>query len=556
MVRVQGVAVRAVLIAGAWTGALHAQAQMLEASGPMPGAAFGRAVAVLGDVNGDGRGDILVAAPFDATPEVSSSDGGYAGSVHLLSGLDGSELWLAQGEEASELFGWAIAAAGDVDGDGIPDALIGAPNHDNFRGRVLVCSGDTGAVLLELFGNSAGDHFGGALAPAGDVDADGHADFAVGAWNAGDSLPSQGILRIISGAEGALLLEVLGTHAFDHFGSALAATGDVDLDGVPDLLVGAEQMDLDSETDDVGGAVMISVQGGAALWTLLGEQFDEGFGHTLAGPGDVSGDGAPDALIGVPFSNDFGTNGGKAFLVTGAHGVLVQELDPPTFYGEYGIALCGVGDSDEDGVLDVAVGSDLGGEPLGLGPGRVYVHSGADGTLLSDFDGSSELGGFGWGLASSDLDADGVMDLVVGAPWAGGSPVGPGQVQVFSGDLWVTLGLGTPGSGGTPQFLVAGEPVVGTPVSFTLSDAQPGAPAILIIGASALMAPFKGGTLVPNPDLLAPLVVVGTGGSVSMGGTWAPGPASGMQLFFQWWVADAGADHGWAASAGVQLTVP
>ena len=95
-----------------------------------------------------------------------------------------------------------------------------------------------------------------------------------------------------------------------------------------------------------------------------------------------------------------------------------------------------------------------------------------------------------------------------------------------------------------------------SPVDFTLADAHPGAPAILIVGASALMAPFKGGTLVPNPDLLAPVVMVGAGGSVSLAGTWAAGAPSGMQLFFQWWVADAAAAHGWAATAGVQLTVP
>jgi len=186
----------------------------------------------------------------------------------------------------------------------------------------------------------------------------------------------------------------------------------------------------------------------------------------------------------------------------------------------------------------------------------VFVQSGADGELLSEFDGTAVLDGFGFGLASSDLDADGVVDLVVGAPWEGGTPVGPGHVRVYSGDLWVTLGLGTPGSGGTPQFLVEGEPEVGSPVAFTLADAQPGASAILIVGASALMAPFKGGTLVPNPDLLAPVVKVGAGGSVSLAGAWAAGPPPGMQLFFQWWVADAGAAHGWAATAGVQLTVP
>jgi FG-GAP repeat len=560
MLGLHGVALRVVLFGGTCAAALSAQALMLEEPGPAPFSAYGLALAVIGDVDGDGRAEILVAAPFDSTPEITGTptDGGYAGSVHLISGVDGEPVWSAEGVESSELFGWSVAGVGDVDGDGAGDALVGAPNYGDFRGRVVLFSGATGEVLLEKFGNSAGDRFGWAVAAVGDADGDGRGDFAVGAWNDADGLAGQGTVIVYSGAEDAQLLEAAGDHAHDHFGSALACPGDVDLDGVPDLAVGIESLDLAGAEpiDDVGGAQLISVQHGTALWNLIGDALEEGFGHSLAAPGDLTGDGAPDTLLGVPWANTFGTDAGKVLLVSGEGGAVVMTFEPPAWYGEFGAAMCSAGDLDEDGVLDVAIGAELAGDPASFGPGRVYVHSGASGDLLQTLTGPHPLGGFGLALAGADLDGDGAHDLVVGAPWEGTTPVGPGVVQVFSGDFWLPVGGGVGGAAGAPHFLTEGEPLAGSPVSFSLTGALPGAPALLIVGSSAIMAPFKGGTLVPNPDWLTTLFAVGFDGSLTFAGTWLPGPAPGMDLYFQWWVADPTAPHGWASTEGVHLTVP
>jgi hypothetical protein len=361
-------------------------------------------------------------------------------------------------------------------------------------------------------------------------------------------------VRLISGASGATLQELEGAHALDHFGSALAALGDVDLDGVTDLLVSSALYDALQE--DVGAVSLRSGATGGELFALAGTFFKDAFGYAIAAPGDVTGDGMPDALVGAPNSDIAGVDAGQAQLVSGASGQIVLNLYPPLYFLGFGSSLCSAGDLDEDGVLDLAVGAPRYVDPFIELPGRVSIFSGADGALLQLFDGATAQGLFGSALAAADLDADGHTDLVVGAPYEGGDPWGPGLVEVYSGDVWLALGEGTPGSNGTPDFLVEGEPEVGEQVSFTVQDALPGAPAVLVVGASALLAGFKGGTLVPNPDWFSPVLAVGGDGVLSLAGPWAPGAPSGMPFYFQWWVADPGAPKGWSSTGGLQVTQP
>ena len=550
----RGIVLALVLLSSVAQGA-RGQTLMLEVSGPQPSSAFSNVLAVVGDLTGDGRPELAVGAPFDGVPLPGTmSDDGFSGSAHVLSGADGAELFAIEGVEPSELLGWSVASAGDVDADGVPDVAVGAPNADAWRGRVLVLSGDGGTPLLEVWGKQAGERFGYAIAPMGDVDSDGHDDLAVGAFEHDGELASEGAVRLLSGATGVTLLELSGTNAYDHFGSALAALGDVDHDGVTDVLVTSalyDGLDVDS-----GGVSLRSGATGEELFVLGGELYGDQFGRAIAPAGDLTGDGVPDALVGVPHSEAVWPDGGAAHLVSGANGVAVLDLYPTPYFKEFGAALCTAGDLDEDGVLDLAIGAPQYVDPFTTQPGRVSVFAGAGGALLTTIVGAVPQGFFGSALAATDLDDDGAIDLVVGAPYEGGDPTGPGMVEIYSGDVWLPLGTGTPGSLGTPDFEVQGEPVVGEPVSFIVQDALPGASAVLVVGASALMAPFKGGTLVPNPDWFSPVLKVDNVGVLSLAGPWPPGAPAGMEFYFQWWVADPGAPKGWASTEGVLVTAP
>ena len=163
-------------------------------------AGFGSSVAAAGDVNGDGRSDILVGDPnFEL----------FAGRVFVFSGLDQSELLRVDDTASSVGFGTAVAGAGgDVNGDGTPDLLVGDPNGNGLGGSVFVLSGATGAELLRLDG--AGGGFGRSVASAGSVNADGLPDVLVGAKDASPgSLTSAGSAFVLAPEPGLLLLQLV-----------------------------------------------------------------------------------------------------------------------------------------------------------------------------------------------------------------------------------------------------------------------------------------------------------------------------------------------------------
>jgi len=121
---------------------------------------------------------------------------------------------------------------------------------------------------------------------------------------------------------------------------------------------------------------------------------------------------------------------------------------------------------------------------------------------------------------------------------------------------WTALGHGLAGTLGTPTLLPTGTLVGGEPVSIALGSALPNSSAALVIGLSVLGLPFKGGTLVPHPDLLLLGLPTGPVGALTLAGTLPTGLPSGLQIVLQWWVADAGAPKGLAASVGVSGTLP
>src|SRR5262249_45362141 len=147
-------------------------------TGAAAGDGFGTAVAGVGDVNGDGKGDFLVGAPY------SDTGGTDAGSAYLYSGANGSLLAQRNGAAAGDHFGAALAGAGDADGDGIPDLLVAAPAASpggrSGAGSAYLYSGADGHLLFQRDGAAAQVALGTSVTGAGDVDGDGRADFALG----------------------------------------------------------------------------------------------------------------------------------------------------------------------------------------------------------------------------------------------------------------------------------------------------------------------------------------------------------------------------------------
>jgi hypothetical protein len=225
---------------------------------------FGYSVAGAGDLNQDGFADVIVGAPYeDPDP---GSDG--SGSAYVFSGQNGTLLYeLASPTEREDKtgFGWSVAGAGDVDQDGFGDVIVGAP-YEGFRdaGRAYVFSGQNGSVLLELVSPNeyVQGYFGWSVAGAGDVNQDGVADVIVGAQQEANPYNGAGRAYVFSGKDESLLLEFVSPNAQEYgwFGDSVAGAGDVNRDGFSDVVVGAWR------EDPAGHAYVFSGQNGSLLF--------------------------------------------------------------------------------------------------------------------------------------------------------------------------------------------------------------------------------------------------------------------------------------------------
>ncbi|MCB9898487.1 MAG: FG-GAP repeat protein [Planctomycetes bacterium] len=378
--------------------------QVLVAWGDQSGDRFGAALVAPGDVDGDGRADLAVGA--------SGRDGVQpsAGRVSLLSS-DGALLWQLEGDEAFARLGSALASAGDVDGDGVPDVAAGEPSGAGGKGRLCVLSGVDGALLLQVDGAAQGDRFGSSLAGVGDVDRDGVPDLLVGAPDSDAGGTNAGRACVLSGADGSELAAWQG-ETFDLFGLSVAAAGDVDLDGVPDVLVGAP---FDDGGAFNGGAlVVLPGQGGDALGTLFGAGVGDQLGTWVAGVGDVDGDGVPDAAAGAPGDDGSALDAGAVHVRAGAGGAQLLVIAGQGEGEGLGV-VCGAGDLDGDGRADLAVGAPSS-DAAGDDAGRVRLVS-ASGAELCAADGFGVRAWLGAALtALGDTDGDGRPEVAAGAP--------------------------------------------------------------------------------------------------------------------------------------------
>jgi hypothetical protein len=197
---------------------------------------FGASVNGAGDVNSDGFDDLIVGALFD------DNNGTNSGSARVFSGATGRILYTFDGDSPHDLFGGSVSGVGDVNGDGFDDLVVGADNDDNNgqeSGSARVFSGADGTTLYTFYGDSPGDLFGRSVSGAGDVNGDGYPDVMVGALNDANNGKESGSARLFSGLDGSILHTFDGDSSLDHFGRSVGNAGDVNGDGFGDLIVGA-----------------------------------------------------------------------------------------------------------------------------------------------------------------------------------------------------------------------------------------------------------------------------------------------------------------------------
>ncbi len=379
-------------------------------TGASAGDYFGWVGADIGDLDGDGVTEVAIAAIFEP------SGGSYAGRVYVYSGATGAQLAVHDGTEY-ELFGYSTAAAGDVNADGVPDYIVGAPGLRSAPepplGRAVVYSGADHSVIYELT-PPARNFFGGAVSGAGDLNDDGYDDFIVGAI--GDDA-QRGRLTAYSGADASVLWSATGEHAAhdghsgDLFGSAAGAVGDVNGDGVPDVSVGAY-----GANGGRGNAYVLSGVDGSVIHVLKPLADADVFGVFFAsGAGDIDADGVNDVFVG-DYNAGRGPRAGTgaAYVFSGATGERLLVLDAEETGDGFGPGR-GIGDVNGDGHGDliVAAYTSSAGAP---GAGKAYVISGADGTTLRTI--TSTIAGDNFGvdaLGLGDVDGDGLTDYLVTA---------------------------------------------------------------------------------------------------------------------------------------------
>ncbi len=501
-----------------FSGALFvgvAQAQVVQLSALNGGNGFrldgvaandfsGRSVAAAGDINGDGRGDLIIGAgQIDSDPGrsyvVFGRSTGFAASINLAS-LNGSTGFRLDGVAEYDYSSRSVAAAGDVNGDGLGDLIIGAngadPNGERSGSSYVVFGRSTGfgpsielsslngSTGFRLDGVAAGDDSGVCVASAGDINGDGRGDLIIGAHEADPSGNNSGSSYVVFGRStgfgpainlsslnGSTGFRLDGVAEFDLSGLSVATAGDVNGDGRGDLIIGAYEADpngLESGSSYVvfgrstgfPAAINLSSLNGSTGFRLDGVAAGDRSGRSVAAAGDVNGDGRSDLIIGAYGADPNGLDSGSSYVVFGRSTGFPAAINLSSLNGSTGFRLDGVATDDRSG-LSVAAAGDVNGDgrgdliigafeadPNGNFSGSSYVVFGRstgfasainlsslngstgfrlDGVALGDFSGRSVA-------AAGDVNGDGRGDLIIGAPAADPNGDASGSSYVVFGD--------------------------------------------------------------------------------------------------------------------------
>ncbi len=423
---------------------------------------FGYSVASAGDVNADGYSDVIIGAPqYD---EGANANVGrvyvYHGSTTGLAATPNSTL--DEIDQALAYFGWSVASAGDVNGDGFSDVIVGASQYDEGafinEGRAFIYHGSV--TGLSSTANStpddadqAGAHFGISVASAGDVNGDGYSDVIIGAYLFNDGFSDEGAAFVYHGSSAGLSatpnsMPDDADQLNANFGFSVASAGDVNGDGYSDVIIGASSYDDVFANEGRSFVYYGSATGVSAVPTSVldnANQLNANFGFSVAGAGDVNGDGYGDVIIGANGYDDVFANEGRAFVYHGSAAGL--PATPNTTLDEanqlnaiFGHSVAGAGDVNGDGYSDVIIGAYQYDDAF-VNEGRAYIYhgstsglSGIPNSVPDDADQANAF--FGVSVAGAgDINGDGYSDVIIGAyGYIDMGNVGEGRAFVYNGN--------------------------------------------------------------------------------------------------------------------------
>jgi len=393
---------------------------------------YGQSVASIGDVDGDQVPDFVVGAPQD---DLGATDGG---SVTLYSGLDRAVLCRATGA-SGDILGVSVAAVGDLNGDGRPDFAASESNHD----AIAVISGADCSQIARCVdtatgvANLGGDH---GLAGFVDITGDGLPEILAGASSSATTLHYGGraVVFTVSASGTCTLLRELVDPAltiYAYLGFSISGLSDVTGDGVADVAVG------EPGYSGYRGAVLVfSGADGAFVRRILDPAgaANDHFGESLATIQCLDGDGIRELVVGSPRTTAAGgSSAGRVLVFSPEDGLVRRDIANPDGGNDWmGSSVAVIPDVDGDGTDDILAGAPRADSPGGADAGKAVLFSGAAGTEFVELTSPDGLAGdeFGTSVAcAGDLSGDGIPEILVGAPFFNGA-VGPdqGSVSIFA----------------------------------------------------------------------------------------------------------------------------